>query len=168
MAKIFLIGYMGCGKTTLGKILKSRLEMDFIDLDTFIEERHFKTIPQLFEEKGESGFREIEHNALLEVCEFENIIISTGGGVPCFFNNMEIMKRAGLTVYLKVTPKVLTEVLKKAKRNRPLIKDKSEEELLHFIEENLAKREAFYSQAELTINPYDEIDKIVNQISEKK
>ena len=168
MAKIFLIGYMGCGKTTLGKILASRLEMDFIDLDTFIEERHFKTIPQLFEEKGESGFREIEHNALLEVCEFENIIISTGGGVPCFFNNMEIMKRAGLTVYLKVTPKVLTEVLKKAKRNRPLIKDKSEEELLHFIEENLAKREAFYSQAELTINPYDDFDKIVNQISEKK
>jgi len=168
MAKIFLIGYMGCGKTTLGKILASRLEMDFVDLDAFIEQRYFKSIPQLFEEKGESGFREIEHTALLEVCEFENAIISTGGGVPCFYNNMEIMKRAGLTVYLKVTPKVLTEVLKKAKRNRPLIKDKSVEELLHFIEENLAKREAFYSQAELTINPYDDFDKIVNQISEKK
>lgn len=168
MAKIFLIGYMGCGKTTLGKVLASRLEMDFVDLDAFIEQRYFKSIPQLFEEKGESGFREIEHTALLEVCEFENAIISTGGGVPCFFNNMEIMKRSGLTVYLKVTPKVLTEVLKKAKRNRPLIKNKSEEELFHFIEENLAKREAFYSQAELTINPYDDFDKIVNQISEKK
>lgn len=168
MDKIFLIGYMGCGKTTFGRILAARLNMSFVDLDAFIEEKEFKSIGQIFEEKGEDEFRKIEHTALLEVCEFQNTVISTGGGVPCFFDNMQIMNEQGLTIYLQVTPEKLTDTLKKAKKNRPLIKDKSEAELLAFIQENLGKRTIFYSQAKLTIDPDNDLEEIVLQISGDK
>lgn len=166
MSKIFLIGYMGSGKTTLGKKLSEQMKMSFVDLDLFIEQRQFKTVAQIFEERGESEFRKMEQQALREVCEFEDTIISTGGGVPCFFDNMELMNKQGLTIYLKVTPQKLVENLKTAKRaRRPLIKDKSDAELLLFIEENLEKRNPFYSQAKLIIDPDEDIEKIVEKIS---
>jgi shikimate kinase len=159
---IFLIGYMGAGKSTLGKKLAKRLEMNFIDLDSYIEQRFFKTISQLFEEKGESGFREIEKSALAEVAEFENAIIATGGGTPCFFDNIELMNKKGLTVYLHWLPEKLLQNLTKGKTKRPLIKDKTDKELLRFIKENLLKREPFYCQAKLTINPEEDIEKIIS------
>ena len=88
MQRIFLIGYMGVGKTTLGKALADRTGLSFIDLDLFIEGRYRKTIRQIFEAEGEEAFREIERKALHEVAEFEDIVLSTGGGTPCFFDNM--------------------------------------------------------------------------------
>ena len=127
MNRFFLIGYMGSGKTTLGKILATHLNLAFIDLDTYIEQRYFKTITQLFEEKGEDEFRIIEQAALQEVSDFENIIISTGGGAPCFFNNMQLMNEKGITIFLNVTAEKLVENLKNAKSVRPLLKDRSEE-----------------------------------------
>ena len=164
MNRIFLIGYMGSGKTTLGKALALRMNLSFVDLDYYIEQRQFKTIAQIFEERGEEEFRKLEHATLLEVSEFENVIISTGGGAPCFYNNMDIMNDKGLTVYLQLSPQKLLDNLKLGKAKRPLIKDKTDEELFHFIEENLKKRDVFYSKARLTINPENDIEKIVERM----
>ena len=114
MVRIFLTGYMGAGKTTLGKAFARKLNVPFIDLDWYIEERFHKTVGELFTERGEAGFRELERNMLHEVAEFENVVISTGGGAPCFYDNMEFMNRTGKTVFLNVHPDVLFRRLKSA------------------------------------------------------
>ena len=148
MTRIFLTGYMGAGKTTLGRALAAELGIPFIDLDHYIEKRHCKTIAQLFAEKGEEGFREIERRMLHEVGEFEDVIISTGGGTPCFFDNIEYMNAQGTTVYLDVPVERLHIRLSIAKAKRPLIKDKNDEELMAFITEQLAKRAPHYCKAQ--------------------
>lgn len=149
MNRIFLIGYMGVGKTTLGKELAAKLNYQFVDLDLYIQNRYQKTINEIFAESGESKFREIEHNLLKEVANFEDTVISTGGGTPCFFDNMDVMKQAGMVVYLKTAPDVLLKRLYSGREKRPLIKDKTEAELLDFIVENIAKRDPFYSRAQV-------------------
>ncbi len=158
MQRIFLIGYMGSGKTTIGKSLSKAMNLQFIDLDLFIENRHRKTVGQLFAEKGEMVFREIEHRALEEIAGFEDIIISTGGGAPCFFDNMDLMNRLGMTIYLKVSESELAERLIHLKHNRPLIKDKNLEELKIFISESLRKREPFYNQAKFVFGAEQLLD----------
>ncbi len=152
MTRIILIGYMGAGKTTVGKALARELGLPFYDLDWYIEERFRRTIPQIFAEKGEDGFRRIEQNVLHEVAEFEDIILSSGGGTPCFFDNMEYMNGQAMTVYLKATPEILFQHLKMGKTERPLLKGKTDEELMDFIRQSLAVREPFYSQARYTLD----------------
>lgn len=147
MIRIFLIGYMGAGKTTLGRALAKELKIEFIDLDNYIEERLCKSISQIFAEKGEEGFREIERRMLHEAGEFENVVISTGGGTPCFFDNIEYMNRQGATVFLDVPVERLFIRLSIARKKRPLIMGKSDEELRCFIAEQLAKRLPHYSKA---------------------
>ena len=134
MLRILIIGYMGAGKTTVGKALAKALGLDFYDLDWYIESRMRKTVPQLFAERGESGFRDIEHRLLHEVAEFENVVLSCGGGTPCFFDNMEYLNQQGETVYLDATPEVLFKHLKMGKTVRPLLKDKTPEETVAFIQ----------------------------------
>lgn len=148
MNRIILIGYMGAGKTTLGKILARELNLEFIDLDCYIENRFHQSVSQLFATRGEEGFRKIERNMLCEVAEFENVIISAGGGTPCFFDNIEYMNKQGLTIYLKATPETLRTHLRMGKQKRPLIAEKNDTELEAFIRESLDKREPFYSQAQ--------------------
>ena len=148
MTRIFLIGYMGAGKTTLGRALAKELNIQFIDLDNYIEERLCKSVSQIFAEKGETGFRDIERRMLHEAGEFENVIISTGGGTPCFFDNIEYMNAQGTTVYLDVPVERLHIRLSIAKAKRPLIKDKNDEELMAFITEQLAKRAPHYCKAQ--------------------
>ncbi len=150
MKRIYLIGYMGVGKTTIGKKLAEYLGLSFIDLDKYIESKFRKSIPDLFESKGEDAFRKIEHNAIIDVSEFENIIISTGGGTPCFHNNMEIMNQTGVTVYIYADPHELAARLGASKNVRPIIVGKSKEELVPFIIDHLSEREQFYSQAQIT------------------
>ena len=111
MVRIFLTGYMGAGKTTLGKAFARQMNIPFIDLDWYIEERFHKTVGELFSERGEASFRELEKNMLHEVGEFEDVVISTGGGAPCFFDNMEFMNASGTTVYLKVSVEELAKRL---------------------------------------------------------
>lgn len=147
MTRIILVGYMGAGKTTLGRALAKELKLGFVDLDIYIEERYHKTISQLFAEKGEEEFRRIEQRMLHEVAEFEDVIISTGGGTPCFFDNIDYMNRQGTTIYLQVPIERLFIRLCIARSKRPLLKDKNDEELRLFIEEQLEKRHAFYSKA---------------------
>lgn len=152
MKRIFLIGYMGSGKTTLGKAYARAMQLQFIDLDWYIEERFHKTVQELFEERKEDGFREIERNMLHEVAEFEDVIIACGGGTPCFFDNIEYMNGKGETVFLDASPEVLFRRLKIAKSKRPLLMDKSDEELMDVIQNALRIRIPFYSQAKYVFN----------------
>lgn len=152
MTRIFLIGYMGAGKTTLGKAFARALGLTFVDLDWYIEERFHKSIRQLFAERGEEGFRELEKRMLHEAGDFEDVVISVGGGTPCFFDNMEYMNEAGETVFLDVNLQVLFRRLKVAKQQRPLLDGKTDEELMAFIQEALDKRLPFYTKAKHTFN----------------
>ena len=152
MRRIILIGYMGSGKTTIGRALSKKTGMMFYDLDWYIESRMRKTVAQIFAERGEEGFRQIEYNMLHEVAEFEDVIISCGGGTPCFFDNMDYLNRQGDVCYLKATPEVLHDHLLMGKVERPLIKGKSPEELIAYITEQVAKREEFYSKARYTLD----------------
>ena len=162
MRRIILIGYMGSGKTTVGKALSKETGMMFYDLDWYIESRMRKSVSQIFAEKGEEGFRKIEYNMLHEVAEFEDVIISCGGGTPCFFDNMDYLNQQGDVVYLKATPETLYKHLMMAKIERPLLKGKSSEELIAYITEHLKERASFYEKARhiLDVNVLDEYDKI--------
>ena len=152
MTRIILIGYMGAGKTTIGKALAKALGVTFYDLDWYIETRMRRTVKQIFDAEGEDGFRRIEYNMLHEVAEFEDVIISCGGGTPCFFDNMDYMNRQGDVIYLKAKPEVLYKHLMMGKTERPLIKGKSHEQLLDFINQQLEKREPFYTKAKYTLD----------------
>jgi len=153
--RIYLLGFMGCGKSTLGRKLAEYTGLQFIDMDNYIEERNCKTVPQIFATEGESEFRKKERKALEELSEFSDVIIATGGGAPCFFDNMELMNKTGKTVYLNIAPEILAKRLMDSKTDRPLIKGKSSEELIEFIHETLDKRNKFYQKAQLQITTPD-------------
>lgn len=150
MIRIFLVGYMGAGKTTIGKAFAKAYGLTFLDLDWYIEERYHKTVSELFAERGETGFREVERKVLHEAADFENVVIATGGGAPCFYDNMKFMNDLGMTVFLDVHPEVLFNRLRVATVGRPILRGKSDEELRVFIEERLQERVGFYSQAKYT------------------
>ena len=163
MAKIFLIGYMGSGKSTAGKKLASKLGFDFIDLDKMIEEEYGQTIPEIFDSKGENEFRSMENNALKKIIARTDVVIACGGGTPCYYGNMELMNNNGTTIYLKMSADSLTNRLMNAKDKRPLIANKSEAELRSFINEHLEKREDLYHQAQYTVKGKDlNIDELVD------
>ena len=153
---------MGAGKTTVGKALSKQMGLPFYDLDWYIESRMHKTVPQIFAERGEEGFRLIERNMLHEVAEFENVIISCGGGTPCFFDNMDYMNGQGDVIYLKASPEVLYKHLLMGKTERPLLKNKTPDQLISFIKEQLQIREPFYSKAKyvLDVSLMDNYEKI--------
>jgi len=162
MRRIILIGYMGSGKTTVGKALAAELDMRFYDLDWYIEGRMRQTIAQIFSERGEEGFRKVEYNLLHELAEFEDILISCGGGTPCFFDNIDYLNQQGDTLYLKAAPEVLYKHLKMGKTVRPLLLNKTPEEVQHFISEQLQIREPFYQKARymLDVSLMDNYEKI--------
>lgn len=152
MNRIFLVGYMGAGKTTIGKVLSKLMGLTFIDLDYYIEGRFRKTVAQLFAERGEDGFRSIERNMLHEVAEFEDVLISTGGGTPCFFDNMEFMNQQGTTIYLQVSVDELASRLEVCKHTRPVLKNRTGEELKAFVAESLSGRLPFYQKASIVFD----------------
>ena len=145
--RIFLIGFMGSGKSTLGAQLARRLDYKFVDMDQLIEDTAEMSIPEIFDEHGEDVFRKWEHDILLELCQHEKQVISTGGGVPCHSGNMDLMNAHGSTIYLRLTPEALLGRLISSRTERPLIKGKSEAELLSFIKSKLHEREDFYLRA---------------------
>lgn len=171
MLRIILVGYMGSGKTTVGRALARDLGVPFYDLDWYIESRMRKKVSEIFAEKGEEGFRKIEHNMLHEVAEFENVVMSCGGGTPCFFDNMDYMNQQAMTVYLKADVDVLYDHLRMGRTERPLIKGKEADELRAFIAEQVAKREEFYTKAKYTLDVslmenYEKIHVSVQQLRE--
>ena len=147
MTPIFLIGYMGCGKTTLGRALARATGRPFYDLDFYIEQRFRSSVSRLFEQRGEDGFRQLEKAMLREVGEFDNAIISCGGGTPCFFDNMDYMLARGRVVWLQATPERLCERLAVSRSRRPLLSALSDSELLDFIERGLEARRLYYERA---------------------
>ncbi|MCR4916087.1 MAG: shikimate kinase [Prevotella sp.] len=162
MTRIILIGYMGAGKTTVGRALAKELGVDFYDLDWYIENRRRKKVPEIFNEVGEEGFRKIEHSMLHEVAEFENVVISCGGGTPCFFDNIDYMNQQAQVVYLRCQPEVLHGHLLMGKTERPLLKGKSADELIDFIRQQLIVREPYYNKAryQLDVSLMDNYEKI--------
>ena len=151
---VYLVGFMGCGKTTAGKKLAASLNWSFIDLDKKIEEETGLTINELFSTHGEDYFREVEARTLRSLQFNSNHVIATGGGTPCFKNNMEYMNSVGCTVYLKLTPSQLAARLKPALDERPLIQNIGKEELLHFIETRLEERSVWYEKSQFTTNGF--------------
>ncbi|HLS97034.1 shikimate kinase [Sphingobacterium allocomposti] len=149
---IFLVGFMGSGKTTLGKKLALHLERKFVDLDEVIVERVGMSIPAYFAMYGEDSFRELEREVLHEQTEI-NIVVSTGGGSPCYFDNMQWILNNGLAIYLHLSPKALYSRLQQSNiAKRPALKGLQGDDLLHFIENKLLEREPFYKQAQLQID----------------
>ncbi|HLT88839.1 MAG TPA: shikimate kinase [Sphingobacterium sp.] len=149
---IFLIGFMGSGKTTLGKKLANHLNLKFIDLDHLIVERIGMSIPAYFTQYGEQQFRELESQILKEQGG-EQAVISAGGGTPCFFDNMQWILENGISIYLHLTPKALHNRLQQSNiASRPALRGLRDEALLQFIEEKLDERAPFYRQAHIHID----------------
>ncbi len=145
--RVFLIGFMGCGKSTIGKKLAETLNYKFIDLDSFIQQKTEENITEIFQKQGENYFRDLEKESLNEICKMENIVIATGGGTPCFFDNMQKILDSGKSIYLKMKVQDLKDRLQKEKNKRPLIKNLTEKELVNFISKKLLERECFYKKA---------------------
>ncbi len=166
--KFFLVGFMGSGKTNIGKRLATLLGYSFIDLDQLLEERLNTTVSEYFEREGEAAFRTKENELLNEIANSsEAVILSTGGGAPCFFDAMETMNSHGCTIYIQVTPEGLYNRLKHASKSRPLLKGRAEKDLQSYIQQLLQKREQFYKQAQLTIDGEStNADRLANQLSQ--
>ena len=155
MGLIFFTGFMGCGKTTWSRKLAAHMGYEFIDLDHVLEERAGMSIAEYFSTFGEEAFRKLESEVLKQTEYPENTIVSTGGGLACFFDNMHWMNAHGKTVYIQLSPKTLVDRLEKGKAKRPLLRDKHGDELLDFIAFKLSEREPHYLQAKYIANGID-------------
>ena len=157
-SRIFIIGFMGCGKTTHGKKLAKNLGYRFIDLDQWIENQYELTVAEIFAQRGEEAFRDMETEAIKALSKEEQIVISTGGGAPCHNDNMELLRSSGLTIYLQLTPAALANRLTFSKTKRPLLADKRIEELVPLIETMLSVRVPFYEKAAIIVDGLDGVD----------
>jgi shikimate kinase len=164
--KIFLIGFMGSGKTHWGKLLSQKLGFPFFDLDSQVEENAGKSIAGIFADEGEEKFRLIEKDALHIITEsHENFVMACGGGTPCYFNNIEYMHQSGTTVWINTPLDVLFERLVKEKDKRPLIKDLLDEQLESFIRKKFADRKIYYEQADVKMDEEPvQIEKLIEKI----
>ena len=143
---------MGCGKSTIGKSLAKKNKKKFIDLDILIEKKIGKSINKIFKEDGEEYFRYLEKENLLDVCKLGNIVVATGGGTPCFFDNMNLMLKNGIVIYLKMKPKDLSRRLKEKKKERPLLNKIKKQDLEKNIREILNQRRGVYEKANLILS----------------
>ncbi len=149
--RIYLIGFMGSGKSTAGKKLAAALGYAFMDLDTMIEQKYRITIPAVFEKYDEPAFRKLERETLKQTFGLDRHVIATGGGTPCFFNNMELIREHGTSVYLKMSPGALLQRLLNSKKKRPLLEQQPRDRVLAYIDETLRAREVYYSRADHTV-----------------
>ena len=168
MKSIILLGYMCAGKTTVGRAVAKKLDCTFYDLDWYIEERFHTKVARIFAEEGEARFRDLERRMLHEAAEFENVVLACGGGTPCFFDNMDYMNQQGETIYLKATPEVLYGHLKMGRTVRPLLLNKTPDEVKAFVRQQLSEREKFYGKAKhiLDVNLLDNYEKIKITVAE--
>ncbi|MBE7691008.1 shikimate kinase [Tenacibaculum piscium] len=152
--KIILLGYMGCGKSTIGRLIASKKNFSFIDLDNYIEEKENKTVAEIFETKGEIYFRKKEDLYLKEILNLkQEIVLALGGGTPCYGNNMEYIlnDKTAKTVYLKTSINTIVARLINEKSQRPLVARLKQEELHEFVAKHLFERSYFYNQSEYKI-----------------
>jgi shikimate kinase len=149
--KIFLIGFMGCGKSFIGKRLAERLNMPFIDMDEYLQNAENQTIANIFTQYGEAYFRRLEKEKLREMLPVQNAVIATGGGAPCFHDNMAWMNQNGITIYLQASTDLLFGRLKSESEKRPVLGGRSDEALKQFISSKIEERNVYYSQCRWTI-----------------
>jgi len=149
---VFIVGYMGSGKSTFGKRLARQMDYDFIDLDKLFEETYKICISNFFIKYGEEMFRKIEHELLMKHLGHSNSVVSCGGGTPCYFDNMDLMNAAGLTVYLSLTPAALVNRLENSRKERPLLQKLPGTDLLEKISNHLQQRESYYLQAQMVVD----------------
>jgi shikimate kinase len=170
--RIILVGFMASGKTTLGKKIAKRLSIPFIDSDAKIEELESCSIQSIFEKSGEVAFRELESNFLTTYDFPSSFVLSTGGGMPCFNSNIDVLNSLGTTFYLQRPVKELVNRLLQAKEKRPLVEDKSVEELEEFIANTLDSRSSYYLQSKFVLNREsqtpEEIIDLLGQLNEQK
>lgn len=165
---VFLIGFMGSGKSTVGKKLAKKLSFDFLDLDELIEKDEACSIDQLFTKFGEEHFRKIEHRLLTAQFNKKKLVLACGGGTPCFYNSINLMNEVGCTVYLQMNQDALFSRLINAKSSRPLLKNRTEPELRNYIQLKLAEREKIYLESGLIINGIGvNVNTLAQQIIEK-
>ena len=163
---IFLLGFMGSGKSHWGRLWAAAHNFNFIDLDEELEKQEQKTVAAIFETRGEDYFRQKETILLRSLTAQSNSIVSCGGGTPCFFDNMAWMNKNGLTIFLEATTQFILKNIKNEKDKRPLIKDKDDAEILFFIEQKLKERQPYYSKAKIILQAedlnIDSIKKVIN------
>jgi shikimate kinase len=153
MKKIFLIGLPGSGKTTIGKQLAERLKLSFVDLDKAIESTVGKKVEEIFKEKSEPGFRKLESEVLQQYCQQSEIfVMATGGGAPCFSDNIQVMKKSGTVIFLDVPPKTISDRIIHEVAHRPILKHETPDSLKDRIEFLRSQRISFYKQAHHTIS----------------
>lgn len=148
---IFLLGYMTSGKSSLGKKLAKQLHLKFIDLDCEIEEKEGLSISEIFQEKGETYFRNVEAQALRNIQASDKAVIALGGGTPCYHNNMEYIKKTGMSIFLDMSEETLIGRLRKKKSKRPMVAQLNDTELKAFVHQQLEERRVFYQQANIQI-----------------
>ena len=162
---IVLLGYMGSGKTTIGKKLAKKLEINFIDLDDYIEEQEGSSINKIFSDKGEIYFRKLEHRSLQKLLDKnDSFVLSIGGGTPCYANNIELINKSSFSIYLKTSIKDLYKRLVKRRSKRPLIKDLKKDDLYEFIAKHLFERAPYYEKAQLIISTDKKESEIIDEI----
>lgn len=150
--KIFLIGFMGSGKTHWGRLLSQKLGIPFFDMDEQVAVHAGKPIPEIFAREGEEHFRLLEKEVLYMITEsHDSFVMACGGGLPCFFNNIEYMNQSGITVWINAPKDILFDRLVKEKTNRPLIKDLSDDQLRNFINRKFSDRRIYYEQADIKV-----------------
>jgi len=163
--RVFLLGYMGSGKSSKGKKLAKKLNLNFFDLDILFEKKYKLTIQQFFSKYDEGLFRKLEHKLLKKILHDDNMVLSLGGGSPCFYDNMNLINESGITIYIEMPVKALQHRLTHAKKPRPLIKNLTPENLESFIAGQLRERENYYLKAHLTISGINlDIDQLAERI----
>ncbi|WP_028981579.1 shikimate kinase [Sporocytophaga myxococcoides] len=167
--KLFLIGLPGSGKSTLGVKLAELLNFEFLDTDELIVKTEGMTINKIFHQFGEDHFRKLEEATLKQLINLDNIVISTGGGLPCFYDNMNLILSIGFSIYLNVSPEIITERLYAVNdQSRPMVKGKNREDMLTFLIQKCAERTGFYQKANLEISEVTSPEEVVKLLKEKK
>ena len=168
MNRIYIVGYMGAGKTTAARHLASRLGWEVVDTDALFEEKYKISVCDFFNKYDEPLYRKLESEVLKSTENLDNVVISTGGGTACYFDNMEWMNQHGLTVFLRISQTAVVDRLLHAKRKRPLAEGKTESELTEFVNRHYTARLPFYEQAKITVKAENlDLENLIKQIEAK-
>lgn len=166
--RVFLVGFMSSGKTTLGKKIANNLQLDFFDFDNYISSKIKKSISDIFYNQGEGFFRTCEANLLEDFFEKQNFVLSTGGGTPCYFDNMQKLNKNGITIFVNTPLYIIISRLINGKVNRPLIENLLPQQIPDFVKSLYAQRVHYYEKSNIVYNPFiDNFNKLINEIENK-
>lgn len=166
MGKVYIVGYMGAGKTTAARRLAQRLGWGVADTDALFEEKYKISVNDFFNKYDEPLYRKLESEVLKSTESLENVVVSTGGGTACYFDNMEWMNQHGLTVFLRISPQAAVDRVIHSRHKRPLVEGKTEEELTEFVQRHYTSRLPYYEQAQITVKAEDlDLENLIEMIN---